>query len=64
LWYWSKNALVPYVGFALSSFQLGLSYDVTLSKLKSASPRPNTWEVCAVFRGIREPTKLIFCPWK
>jgi type IX secretion system PorP/SprF family membrane protein len=64
LWYWSKNALVPYVGFAINSFQLGISYDMTLSKLKSASPRPNTWEVCTIFRGIRTPSKLIFCPWK
>ncbi|TCJ14607.1 type IX secretion system membrane protein PorP/SprF [Flaviaesturariibacter flavus] len=64
LWYWSNNALVPYAGFAIGNYQLGISYDMTLSKLKTASPRPNTWEVCIIFRGIRTPSKLIYCPWK
>ena len=64
LWYWSKNAVVPYVGYALNSLQIGITYDVTLSKLKSASPRPNTWEVCVIYRGIREPSRLLYCPWK
>ncbi|WP_165917390.1 PorP/SprF family type IX secretion system membrane protein [Flaviaesturariibacter aridisoli] len=64
LWYWSKNAIVPYVGYALNSMQIGVSYDVTLSKLKTASPRPNTWEVSLIYRGIREPSKLLYCPWK
>ncbi|GAB4094525.1 hypothetical protein GCM10028786_34540 [Flaviaesturariibacter terrae] len=64
VWYWSKNAIIPYIGFGIGSLQVGISYDATLSKLKSASPRPNTWEVAVILRGIREPTKLIYCPWK
>jgi type IX secretion system PorP/SprF family membrane protein len=64
LWYWSNNAVVPYVGFGIANFQVGISYDMTLSKLRTASPRPNTWEVCLIFRGIRTPSKLIYCPWK
>ncbi|RYD99043.1 MAG: type IX secretion system membrane protein PorP/SprF [Sphingobacteriales bacterium] len=64
LWYWSKNAVVPYVGFGLGQMQVGVTYDVTMSKLRSASPRASTWELAIIYRGVREPTKLIYCPWK
>ena len=37
IWYWSKNAVIPYIGFAYKDVQLGLSYDVTISKLNQAS---------------------------
>jgi len=63
-WYWSKNAVIPYVGFAYKDFQLGLSYDVTISKLNQASIKPKTFELSLIFRGIKEPTQIIPCPWK
>lgn len=64
LWYWSANAIIPYVGFAYKDFQLGLSYDVTISKLNQASIKPKTFELSLIYRGIREPTFSIPCPWK
>lgn len=64
IWYWSKNALIPYVGFAYKDFQLGLSYDVTVSKLDQASIQPKTFELSLIFRGTKEPTAIIPCPWK
>ena len=64
LWYWSKNALVPYLGLAHKSLQIGLSYDWTISKLNQATPRPKTFEVTLILRGITEPTGFIYCPWK
>ena len=64
LWYWSRNALVPYLGLAYKNFQIGLSYDWTISKLKQAAPRPKTFEVTLILRGIKEPNGLIHCPWK
>ena len=64
LWYWSKNAVIPYIGFAYKDFQLGLSYDVTISKLDKASIKPKTFELSLIFRGIKEPTQIIPCPWK
>jgi len=63
-WYWSKNAIIPYVGFAYKDFQLGLSYDVTISKLSQASIKPKTFELSLIFRGTKEPTQIIPCPWK
>jgi type IX secretion system PorP/SprF family membrane protein len=64
LWYWSKNALIPYVGLAYKDLQIGLSYDWTISKLNQATPRPKTFEVTLILRGIKEPTGFIYCPWK
>lgn len=64
LWYWSKNALIPYVGFSYKEFQVGISYDVTVSKLSQASKKPSTWELSLIIRGMRETIIGIPCPWK
>lgn len=64
LWYWSKNAIVPYVGFTYSNFQVGLSYDMTISKLREADPRPKTFEISLILRGDRRNEGVIWCPWK
>ena len=64
MWYWSRNALVPYLGLAYKNFQVGLSYDWTLSKLRQADPRPKTFEITLILRGISEPSGFIHCPWK
>jgi type IX secretion system PorP/SprF family membrane protein len=64
IWYWSKNAIIPYIGFMYKDFQVGLSYDVTISKLKEATNKPKTFELSLILRGIKEPTNIIPCPWK
>ena len=64
LWYWSKNALVPYVGIAYGDFQFGVSYDLTISKLRHATRKPNTYEVALILRGRSGPATVIPCPWK
>jgi type IX secretion system PorP/SprF family membrane protein len=64
VWYWSKNAVIPYVGLSLKDFQFGLSYDATVSKLKEATKKTNTWELSLIIRGIKNPTNVIPCPWK
>ena len=64
LWYWSANAIIPYVGVAWGDYQFGLSYDATTSKLKQATNRPNTYEVSLIVRGRSKPTYIIPCPWK
>lgn len=63
LWYWSKNAIIPYVGFSHKNYQVGLSYDMTISKLAEASIRPRTFEISVVLRGQRQE-KYILCPWR
>ena len=64
IWYWSNNAIIPYVGFAYKDFQIGLSYDVTISKLREATIKPKTFELSIILRGIKEPINVIPCPWK
>jgi type IX secretion system PorP/SprF family membrane protein len=64
LWYWSDNAIVPYVGLSYKDLQFGLSYDWTISKLRHASPKPKTFEFSVILRGITNPSGVIPCPWK
>ncbi|HEY0433786.1 MAG TPA: PorP/SprF family type IX secretion system membrane protein [Chitinophagaceae bacterium] len=64
LWYWSNNAVIPYVGIAYKDFQIGLSYDVTVSKLDQASVQPKTFELSLIYRGTKQTAFGIPCPWK
>ena len=63
-WYWSKNAIIPYVGIMYRNMQFGFSYDYTISKLNIAPRKPHTWEVSFIIRGISGPRQTIPCPWK
>ena len=64
LWYWSKNAVIPYVGLAYKDLQFGVSYDITTSKLNQATRKPSSWEVSIILRGTKKPSGVIPCPWK
>lgn len=64
LWYWSKNAVIPYVGVAYKDMQFGFSYDMTISKLTQAEKKPSTFEVSLILRGTRKASGAIPCPWK
>jgi type IX secretion system PorP/SprF family membrane protein len=64
VWYWSDNAVIPYVGLAYKNFQFGVSYDFTISDLRDAPRKPNTWEVSLILRGVRKFDRTIPCPWK
>jgi type IX secretion system PorP/SprF family membrane protein len=66
VWYWSRNAVVPYVGFVYRNFQVGVTYDITVNELNNAARRPNTWEIALILRGDsgEKNTGIIPCPWK
>jgi type IX secretion system PorP/SprF family membrane protein len=64
LWYWKENGFVPYIGLVKNNFQFGFSYDVTTSKLNESARKPSSIELSLIFRGSREPSKNIPCPWK
>ncbi|HLY70445.1 MAG TPA: PorP/SprF family type IX secretion system membrane protein [Puia sp.] len=64
LWYWSNNAIIPYVGFTYQDLQLGLSYDATVSKLDQSASKPSTFELSLILRGNKKPPGIIPCPWK
>jgi len=64
LWYWSSNAVIPYIGLRYKSMQFGLSYDVTVSKLSQAEQKPKTFELSFILRGDDHKNGVIWCPWK
>ena len=64
LWYWSNNAIIPYIGLTYRDFQMGVSYDMTVSKLSQATRKPNTWEMSLILGGKNKPSGVIPCPWK
>jgi type IX secretion system PorP/SprF family membrane protein len=64
MWYWSNNAIVPYLGLEYRSFQVGLSYDVTISGLNKAQSIPKTFELCLIIRGAGKSRGDIPNPWR
>ncbi|MFI5139642.1 MAG: PorP/SprF family type IX secretion system membrane protein [Sphingobacteriales bacterium] len=65
LWYWSNNAVIPYVGFSYENYQVGLTYDMNVSKLSAAARRAQTFELCLIIRGGEKPSSgVIPAPWK
>ncbi|MEO7292503.1 MAG: PorP/SprF family type IX secretion system membrane protein [Ginsengibacter sp.] len=64
LWYWKENGFVPYLGLVYQDFQFGFTYDVTTSKLSQSARKPSSIELSLIWRGSREPSKNIPCPWK
>jgi type IX secretion system PorP/SprF family membrane protein len=64
VWYWSKNAVIPYFGMVYKKFQFGLTYDVTVSKLAAAAQKPKTLELSIIIRGDDRPKGVIPCFWK
>jgi hypothetical protein len=64
LWYWSKNAVIPYIGFRYKNMQWGITYDITVSKLSEAEQKPKTFELSFILRGDDHKDGVIWCPWK
>lgn len=63
VWYWSKNAIIPYVGIMYHNIQFGLSYDITISELSRAAEKPKSFELSIVIRSTK-PKGFIRSPWK
>jgi hypothetical protein len=55
---------MPYIGLVYDNLQLGPSYDITTSKLASATRRPQTFELSITLRGGDKADGVIPCPWK
>lgn len=64
LWYWSSNALTPYLGLSYRKMQFGISYDLTISKLRDAPRQANSFEISFIIRGEKPAGPGIPCPWK
>jgi len=64
LWYWSNNAVIPYLGLAYQNFQFGLTYDINISKLSQAAGKPKTFELSFIIRSKEKIKDVIPCFWK
>ena len=62
-WYRLKDALIPYLGLEWNDFRLGLTYDVNLSSLRTASNLRGGVEISLIYiKQPREGGKGIKCP--
>lgn len=66
LWYWSNNAVIPYIGLKYNNMQFGFTYDITVSKLSQAEQKPKTFELSFIIRGddLKHKKGIMWCPWK
>ncbi len=49
LWHRVNDAIIPYIGYQVNNIQAGLSYDYTISKLKTTSIIRNGFELSFIF---------------
>ena len=62
-WYRYKDAIIPYIGYYYQGFQLGLSYDYTVSALKTATQVRNGYELTLIYRGSDKASLKTAIPW-
>jgi type IX secretion system PorP/SprF family membrane protein len=63
LWYRYKDAVIPYIGLQYSGFQAGISYDYTVSGLKTGSQTRNGIELTLLFRALDRRELKTLVPW-
>jgi type IX secretion system PorP/SprF family membrane protein len=63
LWYRNGDAVILYLGYQTNSFQAGLSYDYTVSGLKSASQLKNGYELTLVYKAPDNRELKMLIPW-
>jgi type IX secretion system PorP/SprF family membrane protein len=63
IWHRVKDAIIPYVGYQLNGFQAGLSYDYTISKIKTGSLSKNGFELTLIYQGNNNSQDRRLMPW-
>jgi type IX secretion system PorP/SprF family membrane protein len=63
IWYRVKDALIPYIGYQLNRFQFGLSYDYTVSGIKSAGQVRNGYELSLIYTVADKSEERRLMPW-
>lgn len=63
LWYRHQDALMPYLGYQAKTFQVGLSYDVTVSSLQTASQLKNGYELTFIYKAPDNREIKVLIPW-
>jgi type IX secretion system PorP/SprF family membrane protein len=63
LWYRYKDAVIPYVGYHRDAFHVGLSYDHTISSLKTAAEVRNAYELTLLYKATDKSAIKTLIPW-
>lgn len=63
LWYRYKDALIPYLGYQTQTIQVGLSYDYTVSSMKTAAQLRNGYELTLQYRALDKRELKVLIPW-
>jgi type IX secretion system PorP/SprF family membrane protein len=63
LWYRYNDALIPYIGYHRDAFQVGLSYDYTISSLKTAAQVRNGYELTLLYKAVDKRSLKTLIPW-
>jgi len=61
-WYRFSDALVPYLGLEYNKFRLGVTYDVTMSSLKSVNQARGGFEISLIYVSKPSTDKSTPCP--
>ena len=61
-WYRHRDAVYPYLGLLSGYFQLGLTYDITISKQVQQALSPQSFELSLIIRKSKPISGIIPCP--
>lgn len=63
-WFREGDAIYPYVGIMLNNLQVGLSYDIVISKQNLGNINPQGIELSFIWRDLTNQSGRIICPWR
>lgn len=63
IWYRHNDALIPYIGYHYKGFQVGFSYDYTVSSMKTAAEISNGYELTLLFKAPDKRELKTLIPW-
>lgn len=63
LWYRYKDAVIPYLGYQLNGFRASLSFDYTVSEIRTGAQIKNAYELTLVFSAIDKLNLKTTVPW-
>ena len=63
LWYRYKDAVIPYLGYQWNGFQVGVSYDHTVSGMKTATQVRNGLELTLLYKAKDTRELKVHIPW-
>lgn len=63
MWYRYKDALIPYLGYQTKTVQVGLSFDYTVSGVKTGSQVRNGYELTLLYKAPDNRELKVLIPW-